>query len=144
MDYETFVDTTTGIFNVAWLAGTTAIVGYVPKIYWQGVEPDQKLENDKFAVIVSQVGNDDQQQAFGDRQKLYEIIGLVSITIFCPQSDTKSMEKGRKLAILVRDVYRGITEDGIHFTNTKIQEIEPVRKFNTFMVLTNYRYVERV
>ena len=143
--YGEAVDEIFGIFKTAWDAGSSAIAGYIPEIRWQGVEQPGKPGNDKFWVRVSQQTVTDAQSTLrnGSCGQRYTITGLVFVQLFCPKSDSESMDKGRRLSVVTRDSFRGNSTSGkVWFRNARIIELEPERDFRRFNVSAEYKYDE--
>jgi len=144
--YSNAIDEIYGLFNVAWLAGTTAIVGYIPQIYWQGNETNDLPEIDKYYVRFNIKPVLEQQKTLsnvvdGIGKKRYNNVGMLFANIFTPLSDVTHMEKGRSLAELGRNAYRGkTTAGGIFFRNATIEEFSHSDKYFNFRVVAEYDY----
>ena len=83
-------------------------------------------EKSKFWARVSQQTVEEAQTTLrnGDCGQRYTSDGLLFVQLFIPRSDSKGMEKGRKLAIVARDSYRGVTTPGkVWFRNQRIKEL---------------------
>lgn len=146
IDYEAAIDTIFALFLTDWNANTTPIVGYIPDVQYQGVEEPETPPSDKYWVRLSQQTVLESQSTFrnGVNGKRYTTEGLVFVQIFCPRSDSESMEKGRKLAKVARNAYRGKSIPGsIWFRDSRINEIPPEEKFIRFNVISEYEYDEQ-
>lgn len=142
--YEEAIDEIFEIFKVAWDANSAAIVGYVPEIRWQGVEEPNSPDYSKFWCRVSQQTVIEQQSGFRNGEcKPYTTEGLVFIQIFCPKSDSESMTKGRKLAIVGRDAFRGNSTSGkVWFKNARVNELPAEIQWIRLNVVAEYEYDE--
>jgi len=143
--YEEAIDQMSAFFKVAWDANTTAIVGYVPEVFWPGVEKENAPDVAKYWARFTQEGvNEEQTTLTGDAGcQRFTPEGLIVIQVFCPKLDSVSMENGRKLATVGKEAYRGKkTSGGIWFRNVKIKELTPEAKWNRFNVIAEYEYDE--
>jgi hypothetical protein len=140
-NYIDAIDEMFSLFLAAWNAGSGAIVGYIPVIVW----PDSKTEPEikKFYCKVSQQTVNEDQSALKCQNKRYENNGLIFVQIFCPSSDVAAKEKGRLLAVVARDAFRGNkTSGGVVFHKTRIQELLPQNGAERFNVVSEYQYDE--
>ncbi len=145
ISYEAAIDEMFDAFNVAWLANSSAVASYVPEVRWPGVEEPEIPEASKFWARVSQQTVDEGQSTLrnGDAGQRYTTDGLIFVQIFCPKSDSESMTKGRKLAIIARNAFRGHSTSGnVWFRNARINELSPEEKFYRFNVVAEYEYDE--
>lgn len=130
------------LFNNTWNAETTSIVGYIPKVEWQGVESDG-VDNSKYFARISQQGVTDSQRTLKVSKNRYDVTGLLFIQIFCPRSDMEAMYKGRQLSEIVKNAYRGVhTPSNVWFRNVRIKELEPEASFLQFQVIAEYEFSE--
>lgn len=157
-NYEKAIDEIFSLFLLAWNANSASIVGYVPEIRWQGVRPaeglPEKPEGDKYWVRVStQTVIEEQTSLSACVEKdengatlpasRYTASGLVFIQLFCPKSDARSMEIGRKLAMIAKKAYRGKkTESGVWFLNVRINPLDDEQLWNRFNVIAETEYDE--
>lgn len=142
--YPAALDEMFALFRDAWNTGATAIVGYVPEVRWPGVEEPDKPETKKYWARVSTQTVLERQATFrnGD-DKRYTTDGLLFVQIFCPMSDARAMERGRNLAVLARNAFRGEeTSSSVWFRNARINELSPDGKAYRFNVVTEYEYDE--
>lgn len=143
--YTEAVDQILATVNTAWQSSTTAVVGYVPDIYWQGVEEPKKPDLTKYWARVSQVGFNDEQSTLrnGDSEQRYTTNGNVYVQIFAPKKDSLGMTNGRELATIARNSFRGTTTDGcVWFKNARIVELDPEESFYRLNVIAEYEYDE--
>jgi|ERR1044072_1973077 hypothetical protein len=136
------------LFLAAWQANTAAIAGYVPDIYWQGVQSPIQPDGSKFWIRLSKQNVIEQQAALSTcvgapGQRMYEASGLVFVQLFCPKSTSESFDLGQKLAVVARDAFRGkSTANNIWFRNVRINELEPEELYYRFNVVSEYEYNE--
>lgn len=145
-EYEEAIDEMFALFNIAWQAGTSSIVSYIPEIQWPGVEPAVKQDASKYWCRVSQRTVSEEQSCLKNSEGVttYTAEGNVFIQLFCPRSDSQSMQLGRKLAVVARNAFRGKTTSGkVWFRNCRIKELDPEEKYNRFNVVCDYQYDEQ-
>lgn len=133
-------------FKEAWDAETTAIVGCIPNVFWMGVEQPDKPERGKYWVRVSQQTVTEEQSTFknAENEQRYTTNGIVIAQISCPSSDSQAVTKGRELAIIARDAYRGNSTSGkVWFRNAKILELPFEKDWYIFNVTAEYEYDEK-
>jgi hypothetical protein len=146
---STYLEATEQIFQVvttAWNSGAAAIAGSTPPLYYPGDEPAGTEDGSNFYARISiqtvmdgQITLSNAVGVVGHRR--FETLGIIAFQLFCPQSIGNSYHTGRKLAILVRDAYRGATtQNGVWFLNARIRELPPEDVLHKFSVLVNFRY----
>lgn len=146
--YQGAINAMFGRFRIAWESGSPWIVGYVPYVYWQGVRDPRPVDMSVYWARVSQQTVDEQRGSLsndvGEPGKArYNVAGLIFVQLFCPQKDAASMERGRALAVVARDAFRGHTADGVvWFRNARINELEPESLADRFNVVAEYEYDE--
>lgn len=142
--YPNAIDEMFAALRLPWNAQTTAIVGYVPEIRWPGVEEPDKPELKKFWARVSTQTVLERQATFRNgTDKRYTTDGLLFVQLFCPMSDKQAMDKGRRLAVVARNAFRGVeTSSSIWFRNARINELSPDGKAYRFNIVTEYEYDE--
>lgn len=141
--YREAVDAMFELFNTAWIDGTTAIVGSIPQIFWQGVEPIDKPVVDAFYAMVSAQNVIDRQATFRNETKRYTSNGLLTIQLFCPRANSQAMDKGRQLAELCREVFRNNgTSNGVWFRNARINDLPPEENSYRFNIIVDYEFDE--
>lgn len=129
-------------------SGATAILGYVPVIYWPGDKPPETAEGNVFWIRVSRQNITEDQATLssdvaqvGVGKQRFETLGILVVQIFCPQSTLNAYDLGSQMAVLIRNAYRkATTEGGCWFTNCRVRELPPEDVFHRFNVLVNYRY----
>ncbi|MGH8711236.1 MAG: hypothetical protein ACREVA_07960 [Burkholderiales bacterium] len=142
--YEQAIDEMFNDFYVSWLANSASIVSYVPNVRWPNID-EGSLDAGKFLARLSQQTVIEKQASLRGEENLqrYTTYGLIFVQIFCPRSDSTAMEKGRKLANLARNVFRGhSTQNNVWFKNARVQELEPEQKFYRLNVIAEYEYDE--
>jgi len=140
--YTEAVDAINGAFYEAWQAEAASIVGSVPEIRWQGVEADKPPQNVFWCRVSIQTVYEEQTTLSNDNgTKRYRTGGLVFVQIFCPTADAQAMDKGRKLAIVARNAFRGKqTANGVWFRNARINELPPEDDAYRLNVVADYEY----
>jgi hypothetical protein len=144
-DYVTAIDEMFSLFNEAWLAQSSDVVGYVPEVRWPGVEEPQTPDFSKYWLRVSQQTVIEEQTALAgsDSKRRYTASGLIFVQLFCPKSEAVAMENGRKLAVIARNSFRGKTTSGkVWFRNARINELAPEESAYRFNVVAEYEYDE--
>lgn len=143
--YEEAKDEIYSQFFAAWVAGSAAIVGYVPEVRWQNLEEATKPDQSKYWARVSTQSVDEPQANLGadaEGKRRYTGLGLVFVQIFVPKTEGNDY-KGAKLAELARNAYRGKkTTGGVWFRNVRINNLEPEELFYRFNVVAEYEYDE--
>lgn len=148
IEFDKVADEINALFFKAWKAETAAIVGYVPNIYWQGVQPRETPPSNKFWARVSKQTVFEQQATLSTcegkpYQRKYTADGLIFIQLFCPKSETRAFEFGQQLAKIARNAFRGKVTDGrIWFRNVRINELEPEELYLRFNIVCEFQYDE--
>jgi hypothetical protein len=138
-------DAMLGLFNTGWQAAA-AIVGAVPAIYWQDVTVIAPPVTNAYWCRVSTQGVGEYQTTHKtgiapDNNRRYTSYGLLLVQIFCPTSVAGAGAKGRELAVLARNIFRGkATANDVWFRNARINEIPPEPNFYRFNVICEYQY----
>lgn len=143
--YEEAIDEMFDAFNVAWLANSAAVAGYVPEVRWPGVEEPEKPDASVYWARVSQQTVDEGQSTLrnGDAGQRYTTDGLIFVQVFAPKSDSEAMTILRRLAIIGRNAFRGHTTSGkVWFRNARINELPPEDKYYRLNVVAEYEYDE--
>lgn len=144
--YTQAVDAMFALFNVAWSAGAAAIVGSVPQIRWQGVEGTSPPPVNGYWCRVSTQNVIEQQTTHKtgiapNENRRYTSSGLLFVQLFCPMSDAQAMDKGRQLAMLARNAFRGkSTSNDVWFRNARINELSPEDNSYRFNIIVEYEY----
>jgi len=147
-NYEGARDEIFALLNVAWLAGAAAIVGYVPEIRWQGVTKETKIDESKFWARVSMQSVGGEQASLSNcagaiGQKHYTDFGLIFVQLFAPMAAQQATMKLGRLAMLARNVYRGVSTDNkVWFRNARINNLEDELQFHRLNVVAEYEYDE--
>lgn len=144
--YEEAIDSIFGAFRTVWNAGATAVCGYVPEVRYPGIELSTTPDRSKFWTRISQQTADEEQSSFRNATfgQTFENTGIVFVQVFCPASLAGSISKGRKLAELARNAYRGkSTQGGVWYRNAKITEMPAEQDWFVFRVSAEYIYNER-
>ena len=145
--YDQAVNEIFARFREVWSTGSLGVLPEIPEVRWQGVENPETPNYSKYWVRVSQETVEEQQATLRNPScgQRYRTDGLLFIQLFCPKSDARSMEKGRKLAIVARNAYRGYTTpSGVWFRNARVSELEAEEKWVRFNVIVTYQYDETI
>lgn len=146
--YADAIDAMFAKFRTAWIAATAAIVAYVPEVRWPGVENPALPSTDVYWARVSQQTVIERQTTLSNDvgepgKKRYTTSGLIFVQIFCPKSDSRAMERGRALAVVARNAFRGHTASGVvWFRNAHVNELPPEELALRFNVVAEYEYDE--
>lgn len=144
-NYVEAIDEMFALANNAFAANSSAVVGYVPDIRWPGVQEVGTPDASKFWARVSQQTVIEEQTTLADEsgKRRYTASGLIFVQLFCPKADVAAMDKGRKLAVIARNAFRGKTTSGkVWFRNARINELEPEESAYRFNVVAEYEYDE--
>jgi len=147
-NYEGARDEIYALLNTAWLAGAAAIVGYVPEIRWQGVTKETKIDESKFWARASMQSVDAEQASLSNcagaiGQKHYTDFGLIFVQLFAPMAAQQATVKLGRLAMLARNVYRGVSTDNkVWFRNARINTLPDELQFHRLNVVAEYEYDE--
>lgn len=144
-DYLTAQDAIFGRFNAEWAANTTAIVGYVPQVYWHGKVEVTKPPGDRHFVRVSVQTVSERQAtlAYAGGTKRYRTDGLVLVQLFAPINSAPAWRQCQRLAVLAKNAYRGQTASGnIWFRNVRINELLPEVAYHRINVVAEYEFDE--
>lgn len=134
--------------NDAWQNGTTPIIGYIPKIYWQWNQETERPETNKFWARVSLQTVDGAQGTLSDAcgapgQHRDNIAGLVFIQLFGPKSVGDVPEKFSKLAKLARRSLLGHTADeNVWFRNARVNELPDENEWIRANAIAEFEYDE--
>jgi hypothetical protein len=133
------------IFKTAWDSKTTAVVGYVPVVFYPGMI-ESKPDASKFWVRISQRTIMEGQTTLTDSEnkKTYTSEGLIFIQLFCPKTNSSNFQLGRRLAEIARNAYRGnVSHENIIFRNGRIQEFPNEESYFYFRIVIEYEYDEK-
>lgn len=146
--YEEAIDLMYATFKTAWDAGTTAIVGYIPEVQYEGVRSDKHEPQGKAWARLSVRNAVEGQATLGTPQigkHEYETVGTLTIQLFFPKADNTAMVTGRRLAQLVRNAYRSISSgDEVWYRDATIREQPPGNRWYQINVTVTYTFMETV
>lgn len=148
IEFDQVRDEINSLFMEAWNTQAGAVVGYIPKIRWQGVQQRDLPRGSMYWARVSKKTIFEKQATLSTcegkpGQKRYTASGLVFVQLFCPKSDTQAFVLGSKLAKIARNAFRGKTTSGkIWFRNVCINELNPEELYERFNVVTEFEYDE--
>lgn len=144
--YPQAVDAMFKLFNDAWNAGAAAIVGSVPHVRWPDVEEPAKPITDAYwcRVSLNTILEGQTTLKVGvapSENRRYTSTGLLFVQLFCPMSDAQAADKGRQLAVLARNAFRGNeTSNGVWFRNARIVPLAPEENAYRFNIVVEYEY----
>lgn len=136
------------VFKAAWDSGTPAVAGYIPNVEWYGLETPDKVDRSQFWARFSTQHIYDEQSTLSDYvaepfRKRYTGSGLVFIQLFMPKTIDNAVIKGRRLAKVARNAFRGKkTPGGIWFRNARINDVPAEDLFYRLNVVTEYEFDE--
>lgn len=137
------------MFWASWQVNTSAIFGYVPHVEWYGRANPPVPDRSKVWVRFSTQNVFDEQITLSDCveapfRRRYESNGLIFVQFFLPKSVDNAVKKGRKLAKVARNVYRGKKSlGGIVFHNVRINDnILPEAEYSRINVVAEYEFDE--
>jgi len=136
------------LFNDYWKANTTSICGYVPEIRWNGIEKADAPDSSKFWCFHSVLNADEEQKTLSvsvglPGQKRYESYGIIIVQLYCPKSILNSKDKGRQLATVAKNCYRGKqTSGGVWLKNVRIIDVDPEELCYRFNIIADYSFDE--
>lgn len=136
------------LIKEAWELQSSDIVGYIPELRWQGIQYRNLPDTSKYWARVSIQTIFEEQASLSNGvglagKRRFESSGLVFVQIFCPKSDARAFEKGKLLAVIARDAFRGkSTESAIFFRNVRIQEIPQEDNFERLNIVAEFEYDE--
>lgn len=146
--YEQAIDEMFALFKAKWDAESAAVAGYVPEIRWDGVPEAGTPDKSKFWARVSTQEIRENQDTLSDcvgepGKKRYLASGLIFVQIFSPLSIASSKHKGRILARIARNAFRGkTTAGGIWFRNARINNLAADDNWNRFNAVAEYEFNE--
>ena len=144
VSYLQAIDDMVLMFKQTWDAGTTAIVGLVPEVRYQGAKKESALPVNVYWARWSQQTVIQRQDGFSNgapNTRRFLSLGLLTVQLFAPQDANQSMDKLRKLAMLARDAYKAKrSPNGITFTNVRVNELDPDGKEFRANVVSDYQF----
>lgn len=142
--YAEAVDEMFALVQTTVVNDTSAIIGYELQVEWVGVENETPLDLTKYWIRVSENTVTEEQATLrnGSFKTRYETDGLIIVQLFCPKSDAQAMEKGRSLAMLLRNTFRGKSTDCVWFRNSRINNLPAEDNWLRFNIISEYEYDE--
>jgi len=124
MTYTQILDEIFGLFNQGVINNSVTAIGYVPNIYWDGVQSLDAIDQTKITLdIVNNVISDNIETIGHVNERLFKLVGYIRIDINCPITLNQSLYTGRKLIDVIINIYKGVTTNsGIWFRGIKINE----------------------
>lgn len=144
--YKEAVDAMFRLFWLAWTADAATIVGIIPEVRWQGVEGKDPPDANNYWCRVSTQTVLERQATLksgidSSENRRYTTQGMLFVQLFCPMSDAQAMDKGRQLAMLARNAFRGKeTDNGVWFRNARINELPPDENAYRFNIVVEFEF----
>lgn len=146
IDYPDAVKEMFQLFYDRWIVDSLTVgLGYAPEMRWQGVEIGTDPDVSKYWVRISQQTAYQNQSTFRNEslKSRHRINGLIIVQLFCPKSDSESMQNGRELAQIAKKIYQNHSTSGnIWFRNAVVKELTPENLWNRFNIVGEYRHDE--
>lgn len=144
-DYKGARDEMLGAFTTAWNSGSSAIVGYIPEIRFDGDNKSDIPDASKFWVRISTQGINCEQGTLSENvvtngSRRYESYGLMYAQLFAPKAND-SKAKILNLAKLVQKTFRKRTLNVI-LRNARIEELEPENGIQRINVVCEFEFDE--
>lgn len=145
--FETARDEIRAAVKTAWDAGTNAVAGYVPAMFWDGVpsasEPDPARA---FArTTVRHVSSRQSALADATGRRRFEKLGIVTVSVFSPIGSAGGQGLGERLAQVAIGALQGrATAGGVWFRDASILEVGASGAWDQFNVTADFRYDEFV
>jgi len=146
--YPQAIDEMFARFKIDWDSGSAAIAGYIPEVRWQGKTEGTSPPKDKFWARVSYNGVFEEQSTLSNcvgepGKKHYEAGGFLYVQLFSPKSLPTAAYKGRQLAVLARNAFRGkVTAGGVWFRRVRIEDMPEEESFLVKRVVAEPEYDE--
>lgn len=144
--YEAASDEMFSLVKQAWDAGTIAIVGYIPTLYWPGITESATTDGDKFSARITRATVKDIQSTLctnvgSNNQRRFTNYGFLQIQVKCPKSVAQAYVLGGRLAKLLQASLRKHDASGeVWFTNVRFHELPVKDLFYRFDVIADYQY----
>ena len=144
-DYFKSQDTVKKLLNDSVKGGSQSIFGYIPRIEWEGLEYDDRdYSNRTWLSVNTETLKDSQNKYSGELTRVYEVLNLVRVILFCPKHESGSYRKGQMLALICRDAFRSKSKDCVWFRDTTFRHMPVEDKYFKFAINSYYTYDERV
>uniref|UniRef100_A0AAU6W084 Tail terminator protein n=1 Tax=Pseudomonas phage Pavpe01 TaxID=3138545 RepID=A0AAU6W084_9VIRU len=148
--YTDALDEMFGKIKAAIDGPVNTVLGYKAETRWPFVAEPTKPDNSKIWLRVSTQIVDEQQSTLSTceglpGQKRYESAGLLFIELYLPKAKGDSGVKGRKVAVILRDLFRNAASGptGITYYRARINDgIAPEELFYRLNVVTEFEYDE--
>jgi len=134
------------LINTDWNLYSTAIIGYIPLIYWQDIDEGSLPDNSKYysRVYVNSITTD--QSTLSDivggiGKRRFTTYGIIAMTIYCRKGDIQASINGRLLSQIVLTALRKKTANVI-IRQAKINELVPENGMSRFSILGQFTFDE--
>lgn len=148
LTYSEAVDEMFAVIETANNASSTAIIGYVPQLFWPGVKTLSSPDLSKFWGRVSQQTVIEGQSSLSNCEGLpgqhrFTAKGFIIAQLFLPESNPEAMSKGRLWAsVLKNSVRRRSTSGRVWFRDARIDELPQQNTQYRLNVVAVYEYDE--
>lgn len=145
-DLDQAVNETSALFKAAWDANSGVVFGYIPEIEWEGVPSKTKVDQTRVWGRFSTQNVFEEQATLSDCagepfKRRYAGSGLVFLQLFLPKTVANALPKGRTLAKVARNAFRGKkTSGGVWYLNARIVDVPPEELFYRLNVVAEYEY----
>jgi hypothetical protein len=138
------IDEMYGMVKTAWETSCQSIFGYVGEVRWPGAEKATKPEDtlQVWARPSHRIVKDDQSAINAkDGQRFYTAIGVLFVEVYIPRSVSGALDKGRLLAIAVRDKFRqSPASSEIRFRDQKVVDIAPTPQYYSVHAVVTFEF----
>lgn len=132
--------------NTCWQANTTAIVGYIPEIRWQGLEKSGLPGSDKYWMRASTREVDTRHKGHrlpvaGLSEVVYDTEGVITLQIFAPMRQRTAYDLGEKLAHEGRKIFMAAsTPSAVWFRRPRVVELDNDGTWYRWNVSADYQF----
>jgi hypothetical protein len=132
----------------AWTAGAPAVCGYVPKMFWKEVTPDEIPNKSQYWVKFAVNPVISPQTALGmgtapEGNRRFTTYGLVIAQVMCPANLVEASLIGIRLSQIVQSALRRkSTPNNVWFRNARINLLDQKEGYERFNVVAEMQYDE--
>ena len=132
-------------FNTLWASKSNAILGYVPVIYWPGIDDGSTADCSKFYVRLNVQTAVTKQATLSESvvingSQRFTSYGVFVAEIYSPKRKD-SISKGRELCEAVLSIFRSSTNNVV-MRNARIREMPSENGAVRFNVVTEFEFDE--
>lgn len=146
--YEEAIDFMYSRFRDVWEAEAASVVGYtdMPLAIYEGMPVSQRTPTNEYWARLSVRNALDRQITIGSPgagQYEYESAGTLTIELYLPKQDNAAITKGRRLAVIVRNAYRGVADgDCVWYFDATVRERAAEERWQRIDVTMTYSFNE--